>query len=101
MPYVAQLEGIWDDIRGAVAAVVPSHTIVGKAVRGDTQGAAVDAAKLGAKVATAAKAQPIPVNYEPPGTFSPGGFIEQNQTVLLLAAAGLAAFLVLKRRGRR
>lgn len=44
---------------------------------------------------------PVPPKPVAVGVFSPGGFVEQNQTVLLLAAAGLAAFLVLGRKGRR
>lgn len=33
-----------------------------------------------------------------PGLFAPGGFVEKNQTFLLIGAAGLAALLFLKRR---
>jgi hypothetical protein len=33
-----------------------------------------------------------------PGLFEPGGFVEKNQTFLLIGAAGLAALLFLKRR---
>jgi hypothetical protein len=32
-----------------------------------------------------------------PGIFDPGGFVQQNQTVLLLGAAALVAVLVLRR----
>lgn len=35
---------------------------------------------------------------KPPGAFAPGGFVEKNQTVLLIAAAGFAALLFLKPR---
>jgi hypothetical protein len=48
------------------------------------------------------KSAPVatPPATTPPGMFAPGGFIEKNQTVLLLAAAALAAFFVIgKRRG--
>ena len=37
-----------------------------------------------------------------PGMFAPGGFMQKNQTALLLAAAGLGAFFIFGRRmGRR
>jgi hypothetical protein len=71
---------VWDDIAKGIQVV----------------GATVGAIR-GSQVKTPAVATP-PVTA--PGLFSPGGFIEKNQTVLLLAAAGLAAFFVLgKRRG--
>ena len=54
----------------------------------------------GAIPATPKLIAPVP----PAGTspFAPGGFVAKNQTVLLLAAAGLGAFLLFGRRmGRR
>jgi len=99
--------GLLDSIKSGLSQVIPSHTIVGKALRGDTAGATADAAKYGAKAAAKAtmpKAQSVQVAYPDgtePGLFSPGGFVDRNQTYLLLGAAGLAAFLFLGRRGGR
>jgi hypothetical protein len=45
-------------------------------------------------------AQPV-VPPKPPGLFAPGGFVEKNQTTLLVVAAGLGAFLLFGRKGRR
>jgi hypothetical protein len=51
--------------------------------------------------ATVSPAKP-PAPPVQPGLMAPGGFVEKNQTMLIVAAAGLALFLVMGRKmGRR
>ncbi len=104
MPYYVSpgFSGWFDDVTSIAKSIIPPHTIVGKVLNGNISGAASSTAKLlsgGGGSASAPK--PAPVTVASPGLFSPGGFVEKNQTVLLLAAAGLVAILVMKRKGRR
>lgn len=103
MAYVSTPQfGSW--LSGATSflkGVIPSNTIVGKALSGNISGAAASTIKLvssgghktPSKTETSEKTK-----ASGPGLFDPGGFVEKNQTVLLLVAAGLAAFLIMKRK---
>ena len=99
MPYVSTEFGGWFDF---AKDLIPSHTVVGKLLGGDTSGATKDAIALVTKPsAPVATATPMPYAE---GTFAPCGFVERNQTVLILGAGALALYLVMGRRrggGRR
>lgn len=94
--------GGWlDSAISAAKSVIPSHTIVGKALAGNISGAAASTVKLvsgGAKPSVKTDSGGS-VAGGGPGLFDPGGFVEQNQTALLLVAAGLGAFLIMRRKG--
>lgn len=102
MPYYAdsgaRFGGLFDSLTGALQAVVPPNTIVGKLLGGNVAGAATATVKL----ATGGSSAPAPVKpTAAPGLFAPGGFVQRNQTVLLLVAAGLVVLLVTRKKGRK
>jgi len=102
---------------GGLKEVIPAHTIVGSAIRGDYTGATTRAVKYATPLVTsmvagqqsqataqqaAAQAAAQGGITSPGGVLGPGGFVEKNQTILLLVAAGLGIFLLMgKRKGRK
>lgn len=86
--------GIFDTIKSGLKAVIPSHTIVGKALSGDYSGAAAATMQLTAK-ATAPKAVAVP----PPGV-RPVAAPEDNTMLYVgIGAAVLLGGFLLTRRG--
>ncbi len=90
--------GWFDSIKEVAQQVIPKNTIVGKALGGDYSGAAAGAIKLASGSGSKPTASATGAGAVSSGPSAPGGFFEKNQTVLLLVAAGLLAFLLLRRR---
>ena len=103
MPYTRQFGGVWDDILGAAKAVLPATgTIVGGDVgQAFTDiGTALPAPSVPAIPPVTKPTSPIGAITAPGGALGAGGFVEKNQTLLLLGAAALVVFLVMGRRRR-
>jgi hypothetical protein len=81
---------LWGSIVSTAQSIIPAHTVVGNLI-----------GATGAKGPTPAVTPVKPVAPVSPGLLAPGGFLAQNQTVLLLGAAALVAILVLGRMPRR
>jgi len=93
VPEIASATGtgfgdLWGSIMSTAQSIIPAHTVVGNLI-----------GATGAKGSTPAQVRPItPLPTQSPGLLAPGGFLAQNQTLLLLGAAALVAVLVLSKR---
>jgi len=87
-------QGFGNWLSDAARAIIPSKTIVGKILAGNTQGAISSTVAMTSGKPTTPTVKPLPGA----ALFAPTGFIAQNQTLLLGGAAALAAILILKRR---
>jgi hypothetical protein len=87
--------GDWlSDIGSFVVDVIPAHTVVGKALRGDVGGAAKDAMKL----ISPPRAPPPPPTATPQGGFQAGGLGAMPSWALPAAIGALALVLLMKKR---
>lgn len=97
--------GLWDDLVGTVKQAIPQHTVVGKALKGDYQGAAADATKFAAQATTALitaqqtrnapKVPPMPNLVMEPATGPTMASMGMSGPLLLVGAV-VAGYFVLK-----
>lgn len=92
--------GILDSLKSAAAAVLPSHTIVGKWAAGDTAGAAAGLRAEVSNIVKPPQAQPVQIT---PQTLTAaaggGGFMGMSPTALAVAGLALVGLiLVVKKR---
>lgn len=97
------LSGVWDDVLASVQKIIPEHTVAGKALKGDYQGAAADASKFAAQTASGFLQKTAKANGQVPGMPNVMPEVSEPQPTfgasgmtlpLLVVGGGLAAFLV-------